>query len=139
MDFCTAARSPVVRLTRGQRQSMPVSNGHRLKPSKLHSHSFAFFQGHPKIIPHAITWKNGFSTAARSPVVRLSRGQRQSMPVSNGHRLKPSKLHSHSFPLYQGNPKIIPPLNYIQKRIFHRRSVTRRPIEPRSTPIHARQ
>jgi hypothetical protein len=82
MDFCTAARSPVVRSTRGQRQSMPVSNGHRLKPSKLHSHSFAFFQGHPKIIPHAITWKSGF---------------------------------------------------------FHRCSVTRRPIDPRSTPIHARQ
>jgi hypothetical protein len=140
MDFSTAARSPVVRLTRGQRQSMPVSNGHRLKPSKLNSHSFAFFQGHPKIIPPLkLHGKMDFSTAARSPVVRLTRGQRQSMPVSNGHRLKPSKLHSHSFAFFQGHPKIIPHAITWKNGFFHRCSVTRRPIDPRSTPIHARQ
>jgi hypothetical protein len=146
---------------------MPVSNGHRLKPSKLHSNSFPFFQGHPKIIPPLNNMENSifppplghpssdspavnanpcpsvtgiasnrqnyiqiaslfpgpsenhsalklhgkmdFSTAARSPVVRFTRGKRQSMPVSNGHRLKPSKLHSNSFPFFQGHPKIIPP------------------------------
>jgi hypothetical protein len=59
-----------------------------------------------------------FSTAALLPVVRLTRGQRQSMPVTNGHRLKPSKLHSHSFAFFQGHPKIIPPLNYMEKWIF---------------------
>jgi hypothetical protein len=74
--------------------------------------------------------KMDFSTAARSPVVRLTRGQRQSMPVSNGHRLKPSKLHTHSFSFFQGHPKIIPPFYYMEKRIFHRRSVTRRPSGP---------
>jgi hypothetical protein len=31
---------------------MPVINEHCLKPSKLHSNTFPFFQGHPKIIPH---------------------------------------------------------------------------------------
>jgi hypothetical protein len=56
--FSTAARSPVVRFTRGRRQSMPVSNGHRLKPSKLQSNGFAFFQGHPKIIPHGNNMEN---------------------------------------------------------------------------------
>jgi hypothetical protein len=40
------------------------------------------------------------------------------MPVSNKHRLKPSKLHSHSFAFFQGHPKIIPPLNYMEKWIF---------------------
>jgi hypothetical protein len=40
------------------------------------------------------------------------------MPVSNGHRLKPSKLHSKSFPFFQGHPKIIPPLNYMKNSIF---------------------
>jgi hypothetical protein len=59
-----------------------------------------------------------FSTAARSPVVRLTRGQRQSMPVSNGHRLKPSILRSDSFAFFQGHPKIIPPLNYMENWIF---------------------
>jgi hypothetical protein len=83
MDFSTAARSPVVRFTRGRRQSMPVSNGHRLKPSKLHSNSFPFFQGHPKIIPPLnYMEKFDFSTAARSPVVRFTRGRRQSVHVS---------------------------------------------------------
>jgi hypothetical protein len=40
------------------------------------------------------------------------------MPVSNGHRLKPSKLHSNSFPFFQGHPKIIPPLNYMENSTF---------------------
>jgi hypothetical protein len=62
--------------------------------------------------------KMDFSTAARSPVVRLTRGQRQSMPVSNGHRLKPSTLRSPSFAFLQGHSKFIPPQNYMEKWIF---------------------
>jgi hypothetical protein len=40
------------------------------------------------------------------------------MPVSNGHRLKPSTPRSHSFAFFQGHPKIIPLLNYMEKWIF---------------------
>jgi hypothetical protein len=65
---------------------MPVSNGHRLKPSKLHLNSFLFFQGHPETIP-AFNYmeKKDFSTADRSPVVQFTRGRRQSVHVSLGN------------------------------------------------------
>jgi hypothetical protein len=70
-------------LTRGKRQSMPVSNGHRLKPSKLHSNSIAFFQGHPNFIPPLIYMENSsFSTGARSLVVHFIRGRREFVHVS---------------------------------------------------------
>jgi hypothetical protein len=177
---------------------MPVSNGHRLKPSKLHSNSFPFFQGHPKIIPPLNYMENSIfppplgHPSSDSPAVDAN-----PCPSVTGIASNRQNYIQHSFPFFQGNPKIIPPLNHMGNSIFppplghpssdspavdanpcpsvtaiasnrqnyiqiafpfsrgirqsfrmqiiwkngffHRRSVTRRPIHRRSTPIYARQ
>jgi hypothetical protein len=113
----TKQNSPVPRsalpLSSNQRQSTPVTDEHQ--PELKLPTGKPFPTG---TLPKKFQWKNLFSTAARSRVVRFTRSRRQSMPVSNGHRLKPSNRHRQIFPFIRGHPKINPHGNHMGNSIF---------------------